>query len=139
LIKVHPKLWLSNRMEITNIDLKGLVDVIVYLGQEMNEPSLTHGNSLPVIHFPLNDGHNPKSKYIVLNGILSYLTNVRNARVCLACRYGQSRSPAIAIAYLMRSEGFEFSYAFMIVSRRVKGFLPKQELLEDIKGLEATL
>lgn len=111
------------------------LDVIIYLGQELNERCLTHNSKIPVIHFPLNDGKNDEKRYTILNGIISYLININGFDVLVACRYGESRSPAIMISYLMYSEKYIFALALQYVRRRIDGFKPCEELLSDISQL----
>lgn len=135
MLEVYYGLWLGNREEICSVDLKDLVDVIIYLGQEMNDERLTHKNSLPIVHYPLNDGHNSKEKYILLYGILSYFRNIYDARVLLCCRHGQSRSPSIAILYLMMNEGWRYSSSLEYIEKKVREYSPNKELLEDIEHL----
>lgn len=106
--------------------------VIIYLGQEMNEQKLMYGSKVPLIHIPLNDGHNPQSKleYVMLNVAYALVED----KVLLACRFGISRSPALTILYLTKRMLFDDAYNY--VKKKIPQMQIEPHLYKVIK--EAT-
>lgn len=111
MIEIIPNLFQGDRNDAIRCSRDGSVGLIVYLGQEMNEQKLMYGSKVPIIHIPLNDGHNPELKleYVLVN--ITY--GIVSDKVLLACRLGVSRSPALTILYLTLDKSFDDAYNYV--------------------------
>jgi len=136
MIEVIHNLFQGSREDAIKVSQDGRVDAIIYLGQEMNEKKLTHESKSPVIHFPLNDGYNPKSRLGVLISVIDSLYRpflMEQRYLLIACRYGNSRSPSIILLYLVERRGHSFDEAYTFIRKQIPNFDPKPELLNSIK------
>lgn len=130
MIEIQPNLFQGDRDDAIRCSQNKSVDVIIYLGQEMNEYKLMYRSKIPVIHIPLNDGHNPQSRleYVMLN--IAYA--VVDDKVLLACRLGISRSPALTVLYLTKHKSFDDAYNF--VKKKIPHMQIEPHLYKAIKG-----
>jgi protein-tyrosine phosphatase len=118
----------------------GNVDYIVYVGQELPH-ELAFGSVIPVVHIPLKDGVDKPEKWWMVYQILFNLLNFTNhlhtdAKVLVACREGKSRSPMVALLYLVKTECFAtYNEACKFVREKVPCFQPEQNMADMVKKM----
>ena len=105
------------------------MDCIVYIGQELPE-KLAFNSSVPVVHVPLKDGVDDRGKWDLASELVGFC--LKRGRVLVACRGGKSRSPMLAVYWLV-GNGYDFQRAFDFVKSGVPEFRPEMGLVEMLK------
>lgn len=120
--EIFNNLYQGDRIDAIQAALFESVDVVVYLGQNMDAKQLMYESKIPLIHFPLNDGENPQSKYTILLELLDFLLLEQGYKVLISCRYGTSRSPSIVLLHLTENENFVFEEAYDLLKDKIATF-----------------
>ena len=111
------------------------VDAIIYLGQLIPE-ELSY-SKLPIVHIPMNDGHNSKEKLEL--ALTSIIFMAQDLVILIACRAGLSRSVALTIGYLMSYKGMSYGEAYLLVKKKIPKALPELTLMKGVRKVALSI
>lgn len=131
MIKITDNIFQGDMTSAIKASFGGVVDSIVYLGQEIPE-ELSHRSKIPVIHILMNDGECHEDLINLAFHNIYYFTY---GKVLVACRAGISRSPAILIGYFAVYElpKINWDKAFKFIKKKIPQAHPEPHLLEAVK------
>lgn len=131
--EITKNLYQGNAEDAIRASKNKSVDVIIYLGQEIPH-ELSHESKVPVIHIPIKDGKDLKSKWNIM--CVSIGTFVYKESIALvACRAGLSRSPMAVVYYLCILENFQFDKTYKFVKEKIPEMIPAPDLYNQIKEM----
>lgn len=135
--KIHKNLYHGNREDAILASKSKVVDVIVYLGQDLPY-ELSHDSQIPIIHIPMKDGNNDDLKIHLVFLNIGYIE--LDDKVLVSCRAGISRSPTIITGFLATyySGKYTFENALRKVKKLIPEFQPESNLLRKVEEVVKT-
>lgn len=133
--KILDNLYQGNKDDAIDVSIyNSSIDVLIYIGQELPK-ELTYESKITVIHIPMKDGNNPKTKWSYLYGTISFFHRVAKKKVLVACRMGLSRSPMMLVLYYSKFKKKCFDESFSFVKEKIPEMNPKPDLYTQIKEI----
>lgn len=134
--QITPHLFVGRYQD--SLDLEELTRLgITHILNVMESVKYSADTSVERLHLPVSDFGDTQLVDLI-DKVSAFIDSAlaKGGKVLLHCGRGQNRSPSVATAYLMRSQGMRLKDAFNLVRTKRPQFAPHESYLRQLQEME---